>query len=263
MTRSRCIPIVTMALLGTALIARTTRAVEETVAATATVDAPPAKLVQWSTFDFQALYGVNWNLGPARKDILTLEHADGWSRGDNYLFIDVSHIATQHNGDTAIYGEWQPRLSVSKIVGKDLSAGIFADVLETNRLAFGNGFLAVLNGVAVDLKLPGFAFFQQNAFLRNDIHLPGVTWQLTTEWAVPFQIGGARFVQDGFLRFIGPEGGTHFNIGAQPQLLLDVGKFVRYVDQVFLGAEVDLRYDEFGIKGQNEIVPQAMVEWKM
>lgn len=264
MTRSNRVPIVvTLALLATPLFARPTRAAEETPAATVTAEAPPPKLLQWSMFDFQALYGGNWKLGPAKKDILTLEHADGWSRGDNYLFIDVSHIAFQENKDTAIYGEWQPRLSLSKIIGKDLSAGIFADVLETNRLAFGNGFLAVLNGIAVDLKLPGFAFFHQHAFLRNDINLPGVTWQLTTEWAAAFQMGGVRLVQDGFVHFIGPEGGTHFNIIAQPQLLLDVGKFAHYVDQVFLGTEVDLRYNEFGIKGQNEVVPQAMVEWKM
>src|SRR5580698_3032793 len=30
----------------------------------------PKKLVQWAMFDFQYLYGFNWNLGPKRKDIL-------------------------------------------------------------------------------------------------------------------------------------------------------------------------------------------------
>jgi nucleoside-specific outer membrane channel protein Tsx len=264
MTLSRRTPLVTLAVLGSALVALPARAVEENVAGTSTVKAPPPKkLLQWSMFDFQGLYGRNWRLGPARKDILTLEHADGWSRGDNYLFIDVSHIASQENKDTGIYGEWQPRLSFSKIIGKDLSAGIFADVLETNRLAFGSGFLAVLNGIAVDLKLPGFAFFHQHGFLRNDINLPGVTWQLTTEWAVPIEIKALRLVLDGFVHFIGPEGGTHFNIIAQPQLLIDVGNFAHYVDQVFIGTEVDLRYNEFGIKGQNEVVPQAMIEWKL
>jgi nucleoside-specific outer membrane channel protein Tsx len=264
MTRSSRIPMtVTFALLAAATCAQFAHAAEEAPAATVAAEAPPPKLLQWSMFDFQALYGGNWNLGPAKKDILTLEHADGWSRGDNYLFIDVSHIASQQNKNTAIYGEWQPRLSLSKVLGKNLSTGIFADVLETNRLAFGNGFLAVLNGIAVDLALPGFAFFHQHAFVRNDINLPGVTWQLTTEWAVPLELGAVRIVLDGFLHVIGPEGGTHFNIIAQPQVLLDVGKFAHYVDQVFLGAEVDLRYNEFGIKGQNEVVPQAMVEWKM
>ena len=242
--------------------ARPARAVEATLEAPAS-EPPPRKLLQWSMFDFQALYGNNWKLGPKRKDILTLEHADGWSLGDNYLFIDVSHIASQENGDTGIYGEWQPRISLSKIVGKDLSRGLFGDVLETNRLAFGSGFLAVLNGLAIDLKIPHFAFFHQHAFLRNDIHLPGVTWQLTTEWAVPFEIGGVRFVQGGFAHFVGPEGSSHFNIITQPQLLLDVGKFGRYVDQIFIGMELDYRYNEFGIQGQNELVPQAMLEWKL
>ena len=224
---------------------------------------PPRKLLQWSVFDFQALYGDNWRLGPSSKDILTLEHADGWSLGDNYLFVDISHILSQQDGDTSIYGEWQPRFSMSKIFRKDLAHGLFGDILQSNRLAFGNGFLAVLNGVAVDLDIPGFAFFHQHVFLRNDIHQAGVTWQLTTEWSVPFEIKGVRFVQDGFVHFIGPEGATHFNIITQPQLLLDVGKFGHYADQLFVGMELDYRYNEFGIQGQNEIVPQGMVEWRL
>jgi nucleoside-specific outer membrane channel protein Tsx len=261
MTRSLCIATLVLVLQAASLPAFSAQAAEETLQVSP--EPPPRKLLQWSMFDFQGLYGRSWKLGPATKDILTLEHADGWSLGDNYLFIDVAHIAAQENKDTGIYGEWQPRLSLSKIIGKDLSAGPFADVLETNRLAFGGGFLAVLNGVAVDLKLPGFAYFHQHAFLRNDIHLAGMTWQLTTEWALPFEIKGVRFVQNGFVHFIGPEGGSHFNIISQPQLLLDLGKFAHYVDQVLIGTEVDFRYNEFGIKGQNEIVPQAMIEWKL
>jgi len=62
-----------------------------------------------------------------------------------------------------------------------------------------------------------------------------MTWQLTTEWALPFEIKGVRFVQGGFVHFIGPEGGSHFNIVTQPQLLLDIGKFAHYVDQVLIG----------------------------
>jgi len=113
-------------------------------------------------------------------------------------------------------------------------------VVRIGLLSYAVGVLIILHAVSIDITvwqlLPGFAFFHQHVFLRNDINLPGVTWQLTTEWAVPFQIGGVRFVQDGFAHFIGPEGGTHFNIIAQPQLLLDIGKFAHYVDQVFLGA---------------------------
>jgi nucleoside-specific outer membrane channel protein Tsx len=261
---SRRIQSVFVALLASAVAfaPSSARAADPTVQTT--IPEPPLrKMLQWSMFDFQGLYGRNWKLGPKNKDILTLEHADGWLFGDNYLFIDVAHIASQEDKDTSIYGEWQPRLSLSKILGKDLSAGPFADLLETNRLAFGGGFLAILNGLAIDLKIPHFAFFHQHAFLRNDIHVPGITWQLTTEWSVAFSLGAARFVQDGFVHFIGPEGPTAFNIIAQPQLLLDVGKFAHYVDQVFIGVEVDLRYNEFGIKGQSEVVPQAMAEWKL
>ena len=219
----------------------------------------PRKLIQWSSFDFQYLYGANWKLGAKKKDILTLEHADGWLYGDNYLFVDVSHLANQADL-TSVYGEWQPRLSLSKLLGQKWA---FGDVLETNRIAFGGGFLAHLSGLAVDLNIPGFAYLHQHAFLRNDIHLDGVTWQLTSEWSVPISLGPVRLVQDGFVHFIGKEGTAHFNVIAQPQLLLDLGNFSGYEDQLFVGTEVDLRYNEYGIDGQNEVVPQAMVEWKL
>ena len=226
------------------------------------VEAVEKKLLEWSMFDFQYLYGFNWDLGPKRKDILTLEHADGWKLGDNYLFVDVMHLTNQ-DAPTGFYGEWQPRLSLSKIFGLNLNTGLLHDILETNRLAFGDGFLAYLVGAAVDLNVPGFAYWHQHFFVRSDTQLGGSTWQVTTEWAVPIEIGPVRFVQDGFVHFIGAEGKSSLNIITQPQLLLDVGNFAGYKDQLFVGAEVDLRYNEYGIKGQNEAVPQAMVEWKL
>jgi nucleoside-specific outer membrane channel protein Tsx len=224
--------------------------------------APPRKLVEWAMFDFQYLYGFNWNLGPKRKDILTLEHADGWALGDNYLFVDVSHITNQ-DAATSIYGEWQPRVSLSKLLGVNLNRGPLNDILETNRLAFGGGVLDYLVGGAVDLNIPGFAYWHQHFFVRKDIHLAGTTWQVTSEWSLPFHIGPVRFVQDGFVHFIGAEGTSAFNIITQPQLLLDVGKFGGYEDQLLIGVELDYRHNEFGIAGQNEFVPQAMVEWKL
>jgi hypothetical protein len=99
--------------------------------------------------------------------------------------------------------------------------------------------------------------------VRKDIHLAGATWQVTSEWSLPFRIGPVRFVQDGFVHFIGAEGTSNFNIITQPQLLLDVGRFAGYEDQLLLGVEVDYRYNEFGMQGKNELVPQAMVEWKL
>jgi nucleoside-specific outer membrane channel protein Tsx len=220
------------------------------------------KMAEWSMFNIQYLYGFNWQLGVKRKDIITFEHADGWKYGDNYLFVDVAHLADR--GDkTGIYGEWQPRFSLSKITGYSVAAGPMADVLQSNRIAFGDGFFAHLNGLAVDLKIPRFSFFHQHLFLRNDLHHDGVTWQVTSEWSVPIEISPARFVLGGFVHFIGPEGGSKFNIISQPQLLLDLGNFNGYTDQMFIGVEVDLRYNEFGIDGQNEVVAQAMAEWKI
>jgi nucleoside-specific outer membrane channel protein Tsx len=226
------------------------------------LEVKPRTLLQWSVFDFQYLYGMNWNLGSRRKDIITFQHADGWIYGDNYLFVDVSNVAAR-GAPTGIYGEWQPRLSFPKLAGKNLD-GLVSDILATNRLAFGGGgFFAHLHGLAIDLRLPGFAFFHQHVFARNDVSLSGVTWQITTEWQIPFQIGRARFVQDGFLHLIGPEGSTRTNFITQPRLLLDVGRFAGYENQLLMGIELDARYNTFGLPGKKELVAQAMAQWKL
>lgn len=48
-------------------------------------------------------------------DILTLEWANGWTYGDNSVFVDIANFV---QGDNTVYGKWSPRLSLSKITGK-------------------------------------------------------------------------------------------------------------------------------------------------
>jgi hypothetical protein len=97
----------------------------------------------------------------------------------------------------------------------------------------------------------------------DDIHEKGITWQLTTVWWIAFHLGPVGFGYGGFAHFIGKEGGAVFNIITQQQLLLDVLKFAGYPDQLLVGVELELRYNEFGIKGQHEAVPQLAFVWKL
>lgn len=76
----------------------------------------PAAAQAWNAFNVQCLYGSNYELEPEQVDVVTLEWANGWAYGDNFVFVDVTNFV---QGDNTVYGEWAPRLSLSKITGKD------------------------------------------------------------------------------------------------------------------------------------------------
>ena len=63
-------------------------------------------IFEWSSSNIQLLSGDGFHLGSSRHNTITLEHADGWRYGENFLFIDViqrSDIGIE------VYGEWYPR----------------------------------------------------------------------------------------------------------------------------------------------------------
>ncbi len=244
-----------------------------------------------SFFNFSAssvtyLYGLNWDVpfsNSKDRDIITIEHYDDNKLGDLFFFVDFANIAT-HGGATPgagfdIYGEIDPRLSLSKLTGTSYKTGILKDfyiysgTLEvgySNSLgnvnkAFGltldKSHLAQLHGVAVDLDIPGFQVMSLNAYWRDDTDLHGSTWQLTAVWAAPFKLFGADFVFKGFADYNGAEGGTHSTFHTSPQLMMDVGdKLFHKKGMFYFGTEVDIWVNEFGVKGQNDVVPQIIAQ---
>ncbi|MFT5396133.1 MAG: nucleoside-specific outer membrane channel protein Tsx [Gammaproteobacteria bacterium] len=81
-------------------------------------------IFEWSSSNIQLLSGGGFELGSSRHNTITLEHADGWRYGENFLFIDViqrSDIGLE------VYGEWYPRLSLNKLSNKNFSKGVFND----------------------------------------------------------------------------------------------------------------------------------------
>ena len=110
----------------------------------------------WNAFNVQYLYGSNYELEPEQVDVLTLEWANGWAYGDNFAFVDITNFV---QGDNTVYGEWAPRLSLSKITGKDFSVGPIQDVLLSGTIELGEGISNYLVGGAIDLAIPSFNFF--------------------------------------------------------------------------------------------------------
>jgi nucleoside-specific outer membrane channel protein Tsx len=219
---------------------------------------PAAAAADWSATSAWFLHGDNFELGAPDRDILRLEHADAWKYGDNYFFVD---LIDSGDDDTTFYAEFAPRVSLGKISGHDLGFGPVTDILLAGGINAGEDFRAYLYGLGVDLKLPGFGYFQLNAYARDDKNLPGSSWQLTPVWLYPFTIGGLKFEFQGFIDFIGGEGPTKFNYVAAPRLWLDLGALWGAPGRLQMGFEYLYWENKYGVDGVNESVFQPALRW--
>ncbi len=220
---------------------------------------------EWSSTNLQYLYGANFELGDGSRGTITLEHVSGWTYGDNFFFLDITNPVEEKTRATSVYGQWNPRLSLSKLTGTGISAGPIGDLLITGELGFGGGVREYLYGAGLDLKLPGFAYFAINFWVRDDASIDGITYQISPYWMLPIDLGPVKLQFGGFLDFAGPEGEGESRkesfLITQPYLLLDIGNFAKSPGMLFMGVEYAHWTNEYGIKGINENVPQAMVKW--
>ncbi|MEN6543865.1 outer membrane protein OmpK [Parvibaculum sp.] len=258
-----------------------------------------AQAADWSNTDIQYLYGRSFQdydkygnkIDDQDKGVVSIEHASGWSYGDNYFFFDVSNPFGGNDGvdgrgglgkGTVTYGEWSPRLSVGKIfAGKELGfGGIVKDTFLAANFEYSSGdhFAtghSILVGPGFSLDLPGFAFADINFYARKsyrqwiakDTSLGG---QVTIDWLYPFTIGSTQWSFGGFLDYaFGEKGGvTQYggdasktnSVITQPQLLLDVGALIGAKPGVLkAGIEYDVWLNKYGIDGANESNPNIMV----
>lgn len=235
-----------------------------------------AGAAQWSSTNIQYLYGtayesIYFNPSTGKLDsveesrsVVTVEHVNGWKYGDNFLFFDVTNSdRTDSDTPTAIYGEISPRLSFSKMTGKDLSAGIIKDVLITTTAELGSGLHNYLYGVAVDLNLPNIPVFQINYYIRNESNPAADTgYQVTLVWIKPFSIGNLDFTFEGFFDYAYDLGdAVEDNIITAPRIMFDLGKTWGAPGVLQVGVEYQIWRNKFGIDGIDEDVAQAMAKW--
>lgn len=209
----------------------------------------------WSATSVWFLSGDDFELGERERTITRLEHADSWKYGDNYFFVDF----TQSAESTTSYAEYEPRLSLGKISGRELRYGPVKDVLLTGAYNVGEDFRTYLYGMAADLELPGFAWFRFAAYGRDDDNLPGQSWQLTPAWLYPIQLGRLSFSFQGFVDYIGAEGPSARNLVVVPRLWWDVGALWGAPGHVQVGVEYFYWKNKFGVEGVDEEVLQPAI----
>ncbi|PKD41619.1 ion channel protein Tsx [Methylomonas sp. Kb3] len=243
---------------------------------TATLAQPcPADFMQWSNSEIQYLHGGNYqepfNANDVSQSIITVTHAHGWAYGRNFFFMDTLFTESGQTAQTNLYGEAYSTFSLGKVIGLDLSYGIFKDFGVTAGVNLGenmnsshSGFRAWLYGVTVDFDLPGFDYFNID-FLRQRVTETadiGTSWQITPVWKLPFEIAGTKWSFEGFADFIGHNHTAARQALAQPQLRLDIGNLWGDSDHLYIGIEYQYWHNKYGIRGLQDSVPQALVLWK-
>jgi len=222
----------------------------------------------FSTTNVQILYGGNfhdryfgYNTVDGRLTTVTLEHFDAWAYGDNFFFVDfISGDFADFQGRptgkrSRIYGEWHPRLSLSRLSGRDLSYGIVRDIFVAGQInRDGEGFRANMLGLGANLGIPGFRFVELDVYARKD-NFNRPTWQATLAWNLAF--GALPMTLGGYVDINGTD--NHgIEINGQPQLLLDVGALAGAAgERLMLGLEWYFHRH----RNIHSSVPQMMAQW--
>ena len=225
-----------------------------------------AGAADWSSTNVQLLYGDGFKVAPPEaRTIITLEHASGWTYGDNFFFFDITEPFAN---DTSVYGEWHPRFSFGKMLGKSAGTGFIKDTLIATELNVDAGWRAYLYGIGFDLDIPHFQFFALNIFIRDDMTIPDdSTYQISPSWNLPFDLGKTNWQFRGFLDYSGSEGknavgdDNKAQLLAQPQLLVNMGSIFQKPGTLWVGVEYQYWQNKYGFDGVDESFVQVMGRW--
>lgn len=200
--------------------------------------------VHWQSFRVSYLYGEHYRVGEPERSVFTFEHAAGTDWGDSFLFWD--HLRSR-GGERNNYGEWAPRLSYCKLAeGCAWSDGVVKDALLAGTVEMGETATHFLYGVGVDLNLPGFAFFQINAYRRDNQDVAD-NWQTTLTWAAPFEIAGEAFLYDGFIDWYSSTEDWRSSLNWTSQLKWALDSHLPIESPLYLGVEYVYWRNKYGI----------------
>jgi nucleoside-specific outer membrane channel protein Tsx len=251
---------------------------DDATAAESTMSAPAApetdvkpSFFHWTDTSVTLLpWGWGYRVDPDEQSTLTLEHAHASAIGDLFLFLDITKFHDSDGDQVTWYGEVGPRLSVGKLLGKDLSFTVFRrslfefkDVLFAAQYERGEDAdtaEAALVGVGFDLDvreagllglLGKFQYVQLNLYARAEL-TEGVErgfedMQITMTAGYPFEIGSARFLVDGYFDWVLGIGAEQSSFHLNPQLKLDVGHFWGKPEMLYAGVELDFWWDKYQI----------------
>ena len=232
------------------------------------------KMLLWMDNSYSVLYGTGFEIDPEDQwDPLLLEHVSGWSFGDLYTFVEYTQFKNSTGGNnTSWYGEFSPRLSFGKILGKDMSFSfgndivvwkdtLFAMTYERGRVSDKTESLLLGLGFDMDLSVFGvvgdrFEHFQLNIYARNELNNGAgddpergfKDLQITVVAAYPLEIGRTKILIDGFIDYVAGFGPQAKNFHFSPQIKLDIGNYWGKPGVFYAGVDIDYWTNKYGIQ---------------
>lgn len=210
--------------------------------------------MQWQDVSLSLLHGDNYLLAPDnRATVATLEHASGHNWGDTFLFVD--HF-DYNKGDSAIYGEFSPRLSLSYLTGKELIAGPIKDILLATTWEHGNGpddvrFDNGLYGLGFALNITGFKYFNLNVYRRDNQYTKN-NYQASISYALPFTLAGQTFLFDGFADWTSTTSQQRSSLNYTSQLKWQLYKG-KSGNRLYMGMEYVYWNNKYGVKDSSRL----------
>ena len=253
----------------------------------------PQSFFNWTDTSITILpYGWNFRVDPSRQTTLTFEHAHDSAIGDFFGFVDLIWFHNAPDGSSSFnwYGELHPRLSVGKLLQKDLSFTLFErSVFEFKDVLFAMQYErgrnpgvaeAVLIGMGIDLdvrrlgllgRLGKFKYLQINFYARAEL-TEGTKkgfrdMQITLAAAYPFEIAGARFLIDGYFDWVLGIGSEVSSFHLNPQIKLDVGHLIwKAPEKFYAGVELDFWTNKYQIRstpafGTNQFAVSLLLKY--
>ncbi len=203
----------------------------------------PSVHAEWHKVSLSLLHGDNFKLSSdPQVSTLTAEHVSGWDWGDTFAFVDILEA---DGSDTSYYFEVSPRVKLFDI-DSIVSAAYLATTYEQSR----SGYRGYLMGPGVDLKLPGFKFFQTALYKRHVEHQQGDSYQMTVVWNYPFKIAQSDWTVKGFADWIfDNHTGMEPNLHLVPQVLWHANNALNITKgQLYFGTEIDFWWNKFGVR---------------
>jgi len=233
----------------------------------------------FTDWNVQLLYGTSFNEpdveGDISKGLVTVESARGWRGAGSSALCD--RVRSERAGvehATEVSGEWCPSASLRAVPGRGPGDGFVRDVSLTMAVnagvrSTGPQTLVLLPGITADLAVPGFkfltlgvfAYIDRSKFEGEEFGARGTSFQVTPSWSVPFKLGRASFVFDGFADYIGEHGELEYQFLAQPQLKVDASPLWGKEGKLFVGVEWQVWQNKYGVRGLDESAPQALILW--
>jgi nucleoside-specific outer membrane channel protein Tsx len=183
-----------------------------------------------------------------KKTTLTLEHFREFGYGDVFWFADITNGKSFEGQETMVYSEISPRLSLSKISGKNLSFGVIKDLFASGQYNVGKGYQAWLGGGGAELELPFMSVFGVNVYDKRQ----NVEGKHQTQTTINYQ----TIEVHGF-HFTGFHDITSEDYSTQNQLLYNIGRHFGE-KRLFVGFE-HLHYRHNN--GQKTDALQTMLKW--